>query len=103
MNLYRATNKDTSENQVEWVDKKGKIYDSIFTFREDVPIEKKIRIICKEQEFNRYELLTFEEGYRLIEHSCKEENKKLKYRTLIEINRQGDPNTERKRLKNVQI
>ena len=59
------------------------------------------RIICKEKECNRYELLTeeclkihkllfhrnqhFEEG-----HSCKKDKDKLKYRTLIETNIQGE-------------
>ena len=33
----------------------------------------------------------FEEGRRLIEHSCKEEKEKLKCRTLIETNIWGKP------------
>ena len=39
-NMYRVTNEDTPENQAEWVDDNGKIYNSIFTFKEDAPIEK---------------------------------------------------------------
>ena len=35
-------NGDTPENQVEWVDEEGKIYNSTFTFREDAAIEKQI-------------------------------------------------------------
>ena len=33
----------------------------------------------------------FEEGHRPIEHSSKKENKKLKLRTLIDTNIQGEP------------
>ena len=113
MNLYRVMNEDTPENKVEWRDEDNKIYNSIFIFKEDVLIEKHIadlfdrRIICEEKECNRYELLTeeslnihklvfhgnqhFEEGQRPIEHCCKKEKEKLKYRTLIEINIQGEP------------
>ena len=65
MNLYRVTNEDIPESRVERVNEYGKLYNSIFTFREDVPIEKKAdlferRIICKEKECNRFELLTKE-------------------------------------------
>ena len=38
VNLYRVTNEDTLENQAEWVHKNEKIYNSIFTFRDDVLI-----------------------------------------------------------------
>ena len=61
--LYRATNEDTPENQVEWVDKEGKIYNSTFTFRKDTHIEKEIaefferKILYEEKEWNRYQLL----------------------------------------------
>ena len=33
----------------------------------------------------------FEEGHRPIENSCKKEKEKLKFRTLIETNRQREP------------
>ena len=58
----------------------------------------KKRVLCEEKECNRYELLTekcleihklvyhkdqqFEDGHRPIEHSCRKENEKLKWRTL---------------------
>ena len=41
VNLYKVTNEDTPENPVEWVYEEGKIYNSIFTLREDAPKEKK--------------------------------------------------------------
>ena len=47
----------TPENQVKWVNENEKIYNSTFNFGEDTPIEIKRRIICKEKECNRYELL----------------------------------------------
>ena len=53
-----------------------------------------MRIVCKEEEYNRYELLTeecleihkkifhrdqqFKDGHRSIEHCCSKINKKLK-------------------------
>ena len=40
VNLYRVTNEYTPENQVEWVNKNRKIYNSTFTFKEDALIEK---------------------------------------------------------------
>ena len=65
------------------------------------------RIVCEENEYNGYELRieecleihkqvfyrnqNFEVEHRPIEHSCKKENEKLKCRTLIEINIQGEP------------
>ena len=63
MSLFRVRNEDAPGNQVEWVNKNGKIYNSTFTFKEDAPIEKKIayllkrKNICEEKECNRYELL----------------------------------------------
>ena len=51
VDLYRVRNKDTSGNQIEWVVENEKIHNSIFTFKEDAPIEKR-------KECNRYELLT---------------------------------------------
>ena len=41
-----------------------KLYNSIYTFKEDAPIDKRMtglfkrRVICEEKEGNRYELLT---------------------------------------------
>ena len=103
-------NKDTPGNHVEWVDENGKIYSSLFTFKEDAPIKKMAelferRIICEEKECNRYELLMekwlhklgvhgnlhFEEQHRPTERSSKKENEKLKCRILIETNIQGEP------------
>ena len=100
MDLYRVKSEDTPGEQIECVDEKGKIYNSILTFKEDAPIEKKMvelfkkRVLCEEKECNRYELLTekcleihklvyhkdqqFEDGHRPIEHSCRKENEKLK-------------------------
>ena len=65
------------------------------------------RIICEEKECNRYELLTeeclnvqklmfhgnqhFDEVHRPVDHSCKKEKVKLKWRALIETNIQGEP------------
>ena len=67
-----------------------KIYNSIFTFKEDGPIKKMTglferRIICEENEWTRYELLKclkihkmvfyrhqhFKDEHRPIKHSCK--------------------------------
>ena len=109
----QGTIEDTLRNQVERVDENGKIYNSIFTYKEDAPIEKKmsdlfeIRILSEEEECNKYELLTqeflkinklvlhrnqqFKEGHRTIEHSCKKENEKLQCSTLIETNILGKP------------
>ena len=87
--------------------KNEKIYNSIFTFKENSPIEKRIadffkrRVICEEKECNRYELIMEEclkthtlvkikNGHRPKEHSCKKENEKLKYKTLIETNILGE-------------
>ena len=66
----------------------------------------KRRIICEEKECNKYVLLEeefleiyklvfhgnqhFEEGHRLIKHCFKKENEKLKCRTLLETNIQGE-------------
>ena len=101
-----------------------KIYNNIFSFKEDAPIKKTTdlfekRIICEEKQCNRYELLMeecleihnlvfhgnqhFEVEHRPIEHSCKNKNEKLKCRTLIETNIQGNPNTETKRVTNTHI
>ena len=41
MNKYRVTNEDTPENQIERLDENEKICNSIYTFNEEVPIEKK--------------------------------------------------------------
>ena len=40
VNSFTVTNEDTSRNQVELVDKNGKIHNSIFIFEKDAPIEK---------------------------------------------------------------
>ena len=53
-----------------------KIYNTIFTFKEDAPIEKRMtdhfrkRIICEEKECNKYELITNEclEINKLVYH-----------------------------------
>ena len=66
-----------------------------------------MRIVCKEEKCNIYELLTeecletqkkilhgnqqFKDGHRPIEHCCNKENEKLKCNTLIETNIQGEP------------
>ena len=66
MNLYRVTNYDAPENQVECVDEEGKINNCIFTCRVDALIEKQLndfferKIICKKKEGNRYKLITEE-------------------------------------------
>ena len=95
------------------MDEDGKIYNSIFTFRVDEPIEKQMadlferRILYEEKECTRYGLLMeeclnmqklvfhgnqhFEEGHRPMEHRCKKEKEKLKFRTLIETNIHGEP------------
>ena len=39
MDLFKVRNEDTPGNQVEL--ENGKIYNSMFTFKEDAPIEKK--------------------------------------------------------------
>ena len=55
MNLLRVTNTRTPGNQVEWVDENGKIYNSMFTFKVDALIEKRMtdlfrrRVMCKEK------------------------------------------------------
>ena len=66
----------------------------------------KMRIMCKEEKCNRYELLTeclkihkkifhcdqqFKDGHIPIEHCCRKEIKKLKYNILIKTNIQGEP------------
>merc|ERR1711976_724142 len=66
VNLYRATNEDAPEEEIEYVDENGKLYVSIFTFKENRPSSKKMndrfkrRIICKEKECKGHELLTEE-------------------------------------------
>ena len=66
-----------------------------------------IRIMCKEEECNRFELLTeecleihkkifhgdqqFKDGHKPIEHCCSKRNEWLKCNTLIETNIQGEP------------
>ena len=94
VNLFRMTNEDTPGNQVEWMDKNGKIYNSIFTFKEDAPIVKTTglferRIICEEKEFNRNVLLTEEclEIHKLMFHG--NQNSEERYRP-IETNIQGE-------------
>ena len=47
MDLYRVRNVDTPGNQLEWVDENGKICKSIFTFKEDAPIQKKMTVFFK--------------------------------------------------------
>ena len=108
VDLFIVRNEDTPGDQIEYVDKNGKIYNTIFTFKEGASIEKRMadlfkrRVICEEKEFNRCELLTeeclkihmlmyniyqqFEEEHRPINHYCKKENKQVKSRTLIETN-----------------
>ena len=49
VNSYRVTNEDTPENQVKWMNEEGKIYNSIFTFREDAPIEKQMADLCEKE------------------------------------------------------
>ena len=93
-------NEDIPGDQIEWGNENGKIYNSIFTFKNNIPIEKRIaglfirRVICKEKECNRYEPLTqefleihkllyhgdqqFEDEHRTIQHNCRKENDKLK-------------------------
>ena len=63
VNFFRVMNEDTPGNQVKWEDENGKLYNNIFTFKEDAPIEKMADlferiIICYEKECKRYELLT---------------------------------------------
>ena len=59
MNLYKIINEDKSGNSV-YVDKNGKIYNSIFTFKEGVPTNKKMadffemKIMWEEEKCNRY-------------------------------------------------
>ena len=99
MNQYRIINEDTSGNPV-YVAINGKIYNSIFTFKESVPINKKrtyffeMRIVCKEEKCNRYELLfkecldiykkifhgdqQFNDGHSPIEYCWMKENAKDK-------------------------
>ena len=117
VNLYRVTNEDAPEEDIEYVDGNGKFYVSIFTFKENAPINKKMidrfkrRIICKEKECKGYELLTeeclethkslfhgdqeFKDGLRPIEHRCTLEKGKLNCRNLIETdigaNMEGRP------------
>ena len=40
--LLRVRNEDTPQYQIEYVDKNMKIFDSIFIFKEDAPIEKRM-------------------------------------------------------------
>ena len=114
VNLFRVTDEDAPEERTELVDEDGKFYHSIFTFKENAPINKrkmtdcyKERIVCKETECERYELLTerclkthkslfhgdqkFEDGHRPIEHRCSMEKGKLTCSTLIETNTEGLP------------
>ena len=106
MDLIRVSYEDTPGNQIEYVHKIGKIYNTIFIFKEDALTEKRMadlfkrKVICKKKECSKYELLTeecleihklvyhgdqqFEDGHRPIKHGCKKENKNLKRRTLIE-------------------
>ena len=67
----------------------------------------KMRIVCKEEKCNRYELLMeecleihkkifhgvqqFENGHKPIKHCCSKINEGLKCNTLIETNIQGEP------------
>ena len=66
----------------------------------------KRKIVCEEKECNRYELLmeeclkihklvfhgnqNFERGHRPIENSCKKKKERIKFRSLIETNTQGE-------------
>ena len=95
--------KTQQRDQIEYMDKNGKIYNSIFTFKEDALIKKimadlfKMRVICKEIKWNRHkECLKihklvyhgdqqFKGGPRPIEYSCMKENEKPKCSTLKSI------------------
>ena len=99
VNLFKVTNEDAPKENVDLVDKNGKFYNSIFTFKENAPINKKMtdrfkrRVVCKEKECKGYELLTeeclkthkslfhgdqkFEKGHRPIEHRCTLDKGKL--------------------------
>ena len=93
--------------ETKYMNENCKIYNSKFTFKEDAPTEKRMadlferKVTCKQKECTRYELISecvilhklvyhrdqqFEDGHRSIEPGCKKENKKLKCRTLIQIN-----------------
>ena len=60
VDLYRVRNENTLGEQIEWVDENEKIYNSIFPFKENASIEKRMpdlfkrRVIYKEKECNRY-------------------------------------------------
>ena len=74
MNVYRVVNKITSGNPI-YVDGNRIIYNSIYNFREDISTKKmadlfEIKIVCKEEKCNRYELLMEE---------CLEIHKKIFY------------------------
>ena len=61
LNGYRVVNEDTSRNPV-CVEENRIIYNSIYNFKEDMPTKKivdllEMRIVCKEEQCNRYELL----------------------------------------------
>ena len=74
--------------------------------------------MCKEEECNRFELLTeecleihkkifhgdqhFKDGHRPIEHCCSKRNEVLKCNTLIDKIIRENPNTETKMAKNTQ-
>ena len=64
VDLYRVRNEDTPRDQIEWVDENEKINNSMITFKEDAPVEKRMadhfkrRVIYEEIERNIYELLT---------------------------------------------
>ena len=95
-------------DQMIYADEKGKIYCSIFTFKEDDPNVKRMAnifrkgVVCKKRESNRYELLTeecleihnllshedeqFKDGHRAIKHKYRKENKSKCSRENEEIN-----------------
>ena len=52
-------NEDTPEDQIEWVDENGKIYNSIFTFKEDPPIEKRMVDLFKIESYAKKRSATY--------------------------------------------
>ena len=122
MNVYRVVNEDTSGNPIYMDEKHDNIKQHIqfqggYTNQKKMEDLIEMRIVCKEEECNRYELLTEEcleihkkifhrdqqckDGHRPIEHCCSKINEGLKCNTLIETNIQGEPKYRDKKGKKI--
>ena len=102
--LYTCRTEDPQRVML-FIDNEWRIYEDVFSCKEENPKEKRKEEILKEEECNEYELLTeecldthinyhhgiqnFKEGRRPMEHRCAWEGEKQKCKNLYEIV-QGD-------------